>query len=171
MFPKKIIQISSILMLFLVCAFSTASAQKYGHLDANALLYDLPTTQKALTELEELKVSLNKDITDRETKLQQRYVEVQQTAQNYSPVQLQQIEQEIQKAAAEIQEARNKAQLDLINKEQELTAPIYQKIRTAIDEVAKENGYTHILDVSSLLYVDENLGNDIAPLVRKKLGL
>ena len=158
-------------MLVLVCSFSTASAQKYGHLNANELLYAMPTTQKALAELDSLRTSLNKQITDRETKLQQRYVEVQQTAQNYSPVQLQQIEQEIQKEAAEIQEARNKAQLDLINKEQELTAPIYQKIRAAIDEVAKENGYTHILDVSSLLYVDENLGNDIAPLVRKKLGL
>jgi outer membrane protein len=52
---------------------------------------------------------------------------------------------------------------------------LYEKIQTAIDEVAKANGYTHIFNsqldvgVSILLYAREE--DDISDLVLKQLGI
>lgn len=52
----------------------------------------------------------------------------------------------------------------------QLVQPLIDKAKKAIEEVAKENGFTYIIDTSSgaLLYSG---GEDILPLVKKKLNL
>jgi outer membrane protein len=50
-----------------------------------------------------------------------------------------------------------------------LIAPFEEKVRKAIDEVAKENKYSYIFDTQILLYYDG--GDDVTPLVKKKLGI
>ncbi len=47
--------------------------------------------------------------------------------------------------------------------------PIQNKLQTAIEDVAKENGYTYILPKEALIYMPPS--GDIGPLVRKKLHL
>jgi outer membrane protein len=49
--------------------------------------------------------------------------------------------------------------------------PIIDKAKKAIEDVAKENGYTYIFDssVGVLLYYENS--DDIMTLVKKKLGL
>jgi outer membrane protein len=49
--------------------------------------------------------------------------------------------------------------------------PMIEKANQAIEDVAKENGYTYILDTSAgtVLYFPES--DDILPLVKTKLGL
>ena len=56
-------------------------------------------------------------------------------------------------------------------KEQELIEPILTKAKKAIEEVAKENGYTYIFDTSigAVLYWEE--GDNVLNLVKKKLKL
>ena len=50
-------------------------------------------------------------------------------------------------------------------------APIYEKVKTTIDEVAKAGSYTVILPGSALIYVDTAQVKDIAPEVKSKLGV
>ena len=54
-------------------------------------------------------------------------------------------------------------------KQQALLAPIKTKALETIKEVAKENGYTYIFDAAALIVSPP--GDDILPLVKKKLGL
>lgn len=64
------------------------------------------------------------------------------------------------------------AQNDLQKKQQDLAAPILEKVRKAINDVAAENGYTYIFDVAaqSIIYTSPS-SNDITALVKKKLNL
>lgn len=64
------------------------------------------------------------------------------------------------------------AQNDLARKQQELAAPILDKVRKAINDVAAENGYTYIFDIAaqSIIYTSPS-SNDITALVKKKLNL
>jgi len=71
-----------------------------------------------------------------------------------------------------ISDFQTNAQNDLQKKQDELLNPIIEKAKNAINEVAKENGYTYILDSSVggvVLYTVSN--DDILPLVKKKLGI
>ena len=54
---------------------------------------------------------------------------------------------------------------------EEQQAPILEKIRNAIKEVAKENGFTHIIDNTSEQVVFFEDAFDILPLVKAKLNL
>ena len=55
---------------------------------------------------------------------------------------------------------------------EELFEPVMTKATNAIKEVAKENGFTYIFDMSSgaVLFASET-SEDILPLVKKKLGI
>ena len=59
---------------------------------------------------------------------------------------------------------------EMTKKEQELLAPIEQKIANAIKSVGEEQGYTFILHASTLLYTSPK-AIDATPLVRTKLGI
>jgi outer membrane protein len=57
----------------------------------------------------------------------------------------------------------------LNEKQQVLLKPIHDKALDIINTVAKENGYTYILDASALIVSPP--ADDILPLVKKKLGI
>jgi len=80
-------------------------------------------------------------------------------------------EKEILDLQRRIQEFQQTAQEDLQNKENELTAPIIEKARNAVRDVAKENGYTFIFNSTEGLLLYTEPADDIMALVKKKLGL
>ena len=71
-----------------------------------------------------------------------------------------------------LQAFQQTAQKDLSNKEGELLQPIIDKAKKAIDEVAAENNFTYVFDMSmgAILYHSEQ-SVDMLPLVLKKLGI
>ena len=71
-----------------------------------------------------------------------------------------------------IQGFQQTAQQDLQQKEAELFQPIMDKAQSAIEAVAKANGFTHVFDLGAggVLYFSEQ-SIDILPLVKKELGI
>ena len=76
---------------------------------------------------------------------------------------------EIRDKITRIDNFRASAQEELQTEEAKLLQPVYEKVRAAIQEVAKEQGYTYVLDAATLLYVDG--GTDISEDVKKKLNM
>jgi len=70
-----------------------------------------------------------------------------------------------------IEAFQSSAQEDLQKKEQELLQPIIDLAKKAIEEVAKEQGYTYILDTAYGIVLFADPSDDIMPLVKKKLNL
>ncbi len=54
-------------------------------------------------------------------------------------------------------------------KQGELLQPVYNKIVTTIQAVAKENGYTYVYTKEALIVAPP--GDDLLPLVAKKLNI
>jgi outer membrane protein len=69
----------------------------------------------------------------------------------------------------EIRKFEADSQQQLLKKREELVQPILDEVNTAIQAVAKENGYQFIFDEQVLLYKDPAM--DITKLVKTKLGL
>ena len=80
-------------------------------------------------------------------------------------------QREIQDMAARIEEFQQNAQKQLQDREQELLKPVIDRAKKAIEEVAREGGYTYILDAGTAAILYDGGGDDIMPLVKKKLGL
>ena len=71
------------------------------------------------------------------------------------------------------QEFQERAQQEYQKKQNELLAPIIDKAKAAIDKVSAANAYTVVFDTStgSLAYFDEAMLTDLAPAVKKELGI
>lgn len=78
--------------------------------------------------------------------------------------------QEVQDMQGRMDNFVQVAQQDVQKKQQELVAPIQQKIQQAIKSVGDEKGYTYIVDPAALLFTGSN-SVDATPFVKTKLGL
>ena len=69
----------------------------------------------------------------------------------------------------EVQGFSQKAQDMLQQRQQELVVPIRQAAMNAVQSVAKENGYSYILDINAVIVGPP--GDNIMILVKNKLGI
>ncbi len=60
---------------------------------------------------------------------------------------------------------------DLQNKELELTTPIIEKAKDAVEAVAKENGYTYMFNSTEGLLLYAEPSDNIMDMVKAKLGI
>jgi outer membrane protein len=72
---------------------------------------------------------------------------------------------------ARIQKFQQTAQDDMARKEQELVAPLLDKAKQAVDEVAKLKGYDYVLDSSAGALVTYPEEHDLLKAVQSHLGI
>ncbi|MFN2394111.1 MAG: OmpH family outer membrane protein [Bacteroidales bacterium] len=168
---KKIFSIA-VLMVFFLGMNATANAQeKFGHINTNELLQMMPGREEASQQLEKFAQELETQFTTMQREFQTKYQDYLENQENLSQLIRQSRERELSSLQERITEFQESAQDELVQEENRLLQPIVDQARNAIEEVAKENGYTYVFDrsVGVLLYSDP--GDDIMPLVKAKLGL
>lgn len=147
-----------------------AQAQKFGHLDAQQLLLNLPERAEAQVKIENAAKEYETEMVRMQTELQSKYGEYQEKAATWPDAIRQQKERELQALDAGLQEFAQTVQVDLSSMEESLLTPMIQRVQVAIEEVGKEHGYTYIFDssIGATLY---NGGEDVSGLVKTKLGI
>jgi outer membrane protein len=152
---------------------ATTKTEKIGHVNADALLQMMPETKEAQKQLETYGRQLEKDLGDMESELQTKISEFRTNEAMMTKLAKESKTQELQQLQQRIQEYGQGAQQDLQEKQVELLTPVIEKATKAVKEVARENGFTYIIDSSpskGVVIFAEN-GVDIMPMVKKKLGL
>jgi|LauGreDrversion4_2_1035121.scaffolds.fasta_scaffold36777_3 outer membrane protein len=169
---NKSILMTAVLMLFNVLN-STASAQKIGHFNFQALIQSMPEYEKASNEYELYKQSLEDELKSIEAEaalIQKKYeAETKKPAPVQSKLQL--WAKNLESMQVYYQEKQQSIQDSLNVKMSDLLAPIKTKIEKAVEEVAKEKGYSHVIDNSygMLIYAAEE--NNIESALKAKLGI
>ena len=157
------------LMIFAVGALTTVNAQKIAHLHLDSLSNLMPETKVAKGIAEGYFNDLKKTAGAMEEEFQKKYNDYLQNEPTMSELVKKTKQDELQSLQTRIQDFNQQAQQDYQKKSAELTAPIMEKAKKAIEAVAKENGFKYVLDTSSgnVLYSEQS--EDILLLVKKKL--
>ncbi len=163
------------IILSLTYLISTAqdASQKYGHVNSGNLLTQLPEVKQADEALKIVQDSfqtIEKGLLEIFEKEYVAFVK-QANAGELPKLQIQKKQQEFQAKEEEIKTLRNKAQLEMISRRQVLLDPILKKMQDAVNDVAKEKGFTYIFDISSGALLFANESEDIEALVKAKLGI
>lgn len=147
-----------------------AVAQKFGHLDAQDILLTLPERAEAQASIEAAAAEYETEVSRMQTELETKFADYQAKAATWPDAIRQQKERELQQLDAGLQEFGMTIQNDLAQMEQQLLAPMIERVRDAIEAVGKEQGFTYIFDTSTgvTLY---NGGEDVSDLVKTKLGM
>ena len=163
--------------LLLTVAFAaitiSVQAQKFGYINSQELIAQLPEVKEAEAKIETLKKQLQKKGEEMLTTLRAKYNALQkkQTDGVLSPKEI-----EIEAATLKQEEAKlgtfeQTSQQKIYEKSELLLTPIQDRITNAIKEVAKDNGYTYIFDISLGLVLYADPGTDVSALVKTKLGI
>jgi len=165
-------------ILFVASSFQVnAQTYKFGHIDTQKLLQSLPDYAKAQETLQAEGKSIQDQMEIMKVELNNKYNDYMENEKlpagdpkKWSDIVKADKEREIQDLQQRAQEFQATAQQKMQEKQQELMKPILEKIDNAIKEVAKENNFTYIFEITTLLYYSEE-SIDITPMVKAKLGV
>lgn len=168
-------------LILLLTVFSAATfaqtpvVQKIGYADWDYIFSQMPEYKKIDNELkthgDQLQAQLKAKYAEYETKLktyQANGATMVDAVRRDKEAELTQLQENIQKFQQDAQTSLQKKQADLME-------PVFAKVSKAVEEVAKENAYSFIINPQLvgggdvLLYNDEKY--NISDLVLKKMGV
>ena len=152
-----------------VGTITLAKAQKIAHISLDSLITTMAESKTAQEVAQKYLKDLENQVATMDTELQTKYADYMKNKDTYSALVASTKETELQDLNKRIEDFKASAQQDYQRKYGELSKPIYDKAKKAIDIVAKENGYKYVLDTSTgnVLYTES--ADDILTLVKKKL--
>ncbi|MCG9971519.1 OmpH family outer membrane protein [Christiangramia crocea] len=151
-------------------AFTNAQS-KVAHIATQELVQTLPEYKSAMDQLQKLEKTYDAEIKDMLSEAQSTMQRYEAEANTKSEEENQKRATELQAAQRRIQEHSAKARQDLQKKENDLLRPILEKVRTAIQKVARDKGYDYVLDSTTGTGVLLADGYDLMPDVKKELGM
>ena len=166
------------ILLLIVLAFSfslTAFSQKYGYIDSEYILGNIPEYKEAQKELDRIAANWQKDIEKRFSSIDSMYKKYQVEAITLPENLKQKREEAIIKAeqdAKELQKKRFGKDGDLFKKREELVKPIQDRVFNAIETYAKDRGFAFVFDVAgsmTIVYADPKF--DLNNEIMKRLGI
>ena len=168
---KHLNKISAVLLLTsLFFAHSSAEAQgKVGYISVQEVIAGMPEAKKADTSLSQYRDALVANAQERQKTFQEDVNIFMRDSSKLTPAQREVKRTALQKQSQEMGGEEQRIQDQLQQKQQELSAPIEKKALDAVQAVAKESGYTYVL-IKDVVIVGPP-GDDILPLVKKKLGI
>ena len=161
----------SIFIALVVALSFTANAQKTAFIDLDSLLSIMPEMIKAKTESADYYKQLEGTLTTMQKELNDKLAEYQANETKYTDLIKTTKQKELQDLNQRIQDFQVQAQTEFQKKNDELSRPINEKAKKAIEKIAKAKGYKLVLDSSLgvLLYTDP--ADDLFSAVKADLGI
>lgn len=166
--------LKSILLVVAVTLSTFTFAQKsvkIGHINSNELLAAMPERETVQKQIEDHAAQLTATMDAMRKEYETKVGEFQAKQDVMTDIIRDNKIKEITDLEKRITEFQKTAQADLQKKEETLLQPIIDKAKKGIDDVAKENNFTYILDSSLGVVLYSIDSDDILPLVKKKLNI
>lgn len=161
------------LAVVLVMSASSLFAQKFGRINVQEVVGQMPETKTMQENMQVFIKDLQDNMETITVEFNKKLQDYQKNAGTLSDSVRQLREKELNELRNRSQEFEQIAQEDIQKKQNELLAPIIEKAKNAIDKLAAAGGYLAVFDTSmgSLAYFDEATLTDLAPIVKKELGI
>lgn len=159
--------------LFVILALALpmlASAQKLGHINTQELFMQMPELETVKTRMDTIQSMYENQLASMQEEFNKKVTEFQQGQATMTDGVKEFRQQELADLEQRIQTFYQTAQQDIQRKQQELLAPVHEKMTNAINAVGQEQGYTYIFDSAAMLYIAPE-ALDIMGDVKAKLGI
>lgn len=150
-------------------------AMKIGYTSVDYVLVNLPESKEIDSKLKAEEAQYSKMLQDKIATFQKEYEDFNKNAGTWSEIIRNDKMKKLENDQTSINEFQQQIQQQIQKKQQTLISPVIEKIQKAIDDVAKENGYTWVFNVDagngivSILVAPKE--DDLSNLVFKKMGV
>lgn len=151
---------------------ASAQSLKIGVVDASAILAAMPETTSAQNTIQEMQKKYEADYNKLAEEIKRLYDELQNMKEDELPAIRERKARDFQDQQQKLQVFEQQISQDLQRQQESLLTPIISKLRSAIESVGRENGFSLIQDYNpqNVFYIGSPV-EDITPLVKAKLGL
>ena len=163
--------LKSLTFVFFLSVCSLGFTQsKVAHIDSQSLISQMPEVKEAQAQIEKLQKTYQTEIEASMKEYQTKLQTYSADAQNQTEVTNQARQKELQGMEQNIQQYQQTAAQDIQQKQQDLLRPLIDKARTAIQKVAKAQGFDYVIDATpgGALILFE--GKDLMAEVKTELG-
>jgi outer membrane protein len=158
------------LLLMIVCFTAAANAQtKLAVISTDAVFNVMPETLKADSMLAAYQQALSEMYQQQQTELNETYAKFVTDSIKMTPSVKEMKRKDLQNRITALQGKEQQMNKDLEAEKEKYLKPIREKMLKAIQDVAKENGYTHVAYRDQLIVFPA--ADDITDKVKKKLGI
>ena len=168
---KKLLKVALVAVCIISMGNFAKAQTKIAYINFDQLIELMPETKTVRTQLE----TYNKQFQDQYTSMTGEY---QQKAQAYEAQRATMTdairtakESELQDLQKRIQAFQTDAQQKVSTKTNELSKPLFDKARGVISQVAKDKGYTYVINASQTDLIVSPPGDDLLADVKAKMGL
>jgi len=159
-----------VFIMLMMLAPMAAFAQKFGHVDAQAIMQSMPDYIKAQGEVEAQAKILENEEKELINEFQRQVEAYQknagtmnQTAKDEKEKQLTDMQQKVEQKRQDDYNAIQKLQQDKIQ-------PLQAKLLKAIENVGKAGNYVYIMQQGAALYISSTLSEDVTAKVKAELN-
>ena len=163
--------LKSLTFVFFLSVCSLGYTQsKVAHIDSQSLISQMPEVKEAQAQIEKLQKTYQTEIEASMKEYQTKLQTYSADAQNQTEVTNQARQKELQGMEQNIQQYQQTAAQDIQQKQQDLLRPLIEKARSAIQKVAKAQGFDYVIDATpgGALILFE--GKDLMAEVKTELG-
>lgn len=169
---KKFAVLFFVTIAMMVSTSSFAQSKlKLGHIDFATLYSMMPGLDSVKVVFENYNKNVQEQFTAMQTELENKYNDYVAKMETMSDIIRSTKEAEINDLKERMDAFEVTATQDLQKKEMELTAPIIEKAKKAVEEVAKANGYTYIFNSTEGLLLYAEPTDDLMDKVKAKLKI
>lgn len=161
-----------VLVVSLMMAAAVANAEtKVGFVDMQKAIQSTSAGKKAKTELEADFNKKKKELEKKETDLKKMGEDLEKKKSVMSEDALAKKQAEFQEEMLKYRDIVGKSQVEIQKKERELTAPILDKMKKVIAKLAKDKGYSLVLENSQMVLFatpDSDLTDEVVKTFEKE---
>jgi len=145
---------------------------KFGHLNSEEILKSLPDMDSVQTKMQKYVKDLQDGLETMQVEYNKKLEEYVKGKETMVDLVKQGKEKELQTMQQNIQEYQENAQQKMQQRQVELMQPVRDKVKKAISDIGKEQGFTYIFDTvtGSLAYFSSE-SQDVTELVKQKLNV
>ena len=147
-----------------------ASAQKFGHINSQELFTQMPEVAQVKLKMDTIQSQYESQVTSMTEEIQKKYQDYQAQEATMTDAIKQVRQQELQEMQQRLQQFYQIAEQDIQRQQQELLAPVHEKMTKAIKAVGEREGYTYIFDSAAMVHIGDD-AKDVTSDVKKELGI
>ena len=160
-----------VLMLLMFAPLATFAQQKFGHINAQEVMSQMPEFIKARGEMEAKAKQYENDLKAMQDELQRKSQEYDKNKSTMNATKQQETETELNNLYQKYQQALQDNQQSLAKEQQDKMQPITTKLVNAIKAVGQAGGYVYIMDTSAgIPYISSTLSRDVTADVKAQLN-
>ncbi|MCL2073883.1 MAG: OmpH family outer membrane protein [Marinilabiliaceae bacterium] len=168
----KILKIVQVFIFICVVPLLSAQTFKFGHIDSQKLVTELPEFNEAQKQLEAEATVLEDRRNIMQEEVERKFTEYISQRDEMPDLIRATMEKDIQDLQQRLESYNMLAQQSLAKKQQDLLQPIIDKVNRAIEQVGDENGFIYIFDVSmQIVLYYSTASTDCMQMVKQKLGV